>query len=237
MRREASCGAYWLGMDLGKKKSQIAIITEAGELVEKRMRTERGRLMQYFKGRAPSRILMEASTISEWVPRLLEELSHEVVIADPNYAPMYAQRCRRVKTDKRDTLAPCRSVSAGGVSAGASDLGGARHVRALLTVRDSLVRSRARLVTLTQAVLSRDGFRVPTGSSGCFGDRSRRWSCPSRCRSRSRRCSRRCRHVHTAPASQARHDEREEKGEGPRESSRPANDALTVTSVDASIPY
>src|SRR5712691_2880842 len=40
-------------------------------------------------------------------------------------------------------------------------------------------------------------------------------------------------HVHTAPASQARHDEREEKGEGPRESSRPANGALTVTSVDA----
>ena len=34
-----------------------------------------------------------------------------------------------------------------------------------------MVRSRARLVTLTQAVLSRDGFRVPTGSSGCFGDR------------------------------------------------------------------
>ena len=26
-------------MDLGKKESQIAIITEAGELVEKRMRT------------------------------------------------------------------------------------------------------------------------------------------------------------------------------------------------------
>lgn len=47
-------------MDLGKKESQIAIITEAGELVEKRMRTERERLMQYFKGRPPSRILMEA---------------------------------------------------------------------------------------------------------------------------------------------------------------------------------
>jgi hypothetical protein len=31
-------------MDLGKKESQIAIITEAGELVEKRMRTERERL-------------------------------------------------------------------------------------------------------------------------------------------------------------------------------------------------
>ncbi len=62
-----------VGMDLGKKESQIAIITEAGELIEKRMRTERERLIRYFKDRAVSKILLEASTISEWVARLLEE--------------------------------------------------------------------------------------------------------------------------------------------------------------------
>ena len=89
-----------VGMDLGKKESQIAIITGAGELVEKRIRTERARLTQYFRDRPPARILMEASTISEWVARLIEGLGHEVVVADPNYAPMYAQRSRRVKTDK-----------------------------------------------------------------------------------------------------------------------------------------
>jgi transposase len=48
---------------------------------------------------------MESSTISEWVAQLLEELGHEVIVADPNYAPMYAQRSRRVKTDKRDARA------------------------------------------------------------------------------------------------------------------------------------
>ena len=85
-----------VGMDLGKKESQIAIITEAGELVEKRMRTERERLRQYFKERPAAKILIEASTISEWVARLLEGLGHEVIVADPNYAPMYAQRSRRV---------------------------------------------------------------------------------------------------------------------------------------------
>jgi transposase len=37
--------------------------------------------------------------------RVLEELGHEVVVADPKYAPMYAQRSRRVKTDKRDARA------------------------------------------------------------------------------------------------------------------------------------
>ena len=98
-----------VGMDLGKRESQVAIITEAGELVEKRLRTERERLRRFFVGRPKSRILMESSTISEWVARLLEQLGHEVVVADPNYAPMYAQRSRRVKTDKRDAQAlACR---------------------------------------------------------------------------------------------------------------------------------
>jgi len=51
-------------------------------------------------------------------------------------------------------------------------------VRALLTVRDSVVRVRARFVTLAQAILSREGLRVSTGSSGCFGERVERLGLP-----------------------------------------------------------
>lgn len=134
-----------VGMDLGKKESQIAIITEAGELVEKRIRTERERLTQYFKDRPKAKILMEASTISEWVARLLEELGHEVVVADPNYAPMYAQRSRRVKTDKRDALALGEACKLGAYRAAHRTSDEQRHVRALLTGRDKLVRTRAGL--------------------------------------------------------------------------------------------
>ena len=64
-----------VGMDLGKKESQIAIITDAGELIEKRIRTERERLIEFFKERPQAKILMESSTISEWVAWLLEEPS------------------------------------------------------------------------------------------------------------------------------------------------------------------
>lgn len=157
-----------IGMDLGKKESQIAILTEAGELIEKRMRTERERLTPYFKDRPPAKILMESSTISEWVARLLEDLGHEVIVADPNYAPMYAQRSRRVKTDKRDALALAEACRLGAYRPAHRTSEEQRHVRAVLGVRDSLVRSRARFVTLAQAILSREGIRVPTGSSGCF---------------------------------------------------------------------
>ena len=167
-----------VGMDLGKKESQIAILTEAGELIEKRMRTERNRLVAYFKDRPKAKILIEASTITEWVARLLEELGHEVVVADPNYAPMYAQRSRRVKTDKRDAQALAEACKLGAYRPAHRTSDEQCHVRAFLTARDSLVRTRARLVTLAQAIVSREGFRVPTGSSGCFGERAERLEMP-----------------------------------------------------------
>lgn len=167
-----------VGMDLGKKESQIAILTEAGELIEKRMRTERQRLVEWFKDRPKARILIEASTISEWVARVLEGLGHEVIVADPNYAPMYAQRSRRVKTDRRDALALAEACKLGAYRLAHRTSDEQRHVRALLTVRDSVVRARARLVTLAQAILSREGLRVPTGSSGCFGERVERLGLP-----------------------------------------------------------
>ena len=154
-----------VGMDLGKKECQIAIITRAGELIEKRLRTLRERLWEYFADRPKAKILMESSTISEWVARLLEGLGHEVIVADPNHAPMYAQRSRRVKTDRRDALALAEACKLGAYRPAHRVSDEQRHVRGLVTAREALVRSRARLVTLVQALLSRDGIRVPSGSS------------------------------------------------------------------------
>jgi transposase len=95
-----------LGMDVHLKESQICILTEAGELIERRVRTEPGRFAAVLGERARARILIEASTDSEWVARGLEALGHEVIVADPNFAPMYATRTRKVKTDRGGTPGP-----------------------------------------------------------------------------------------------------------------------------------
>jgi len=57
--------------------------------------TSRERFAVVLGGRAPAKVLLEATTESEWVARHLESLGHEVIVADPNYAPMYANRSRR----------------------------------------------------------------------------------------------------------------------------------------------
>src|SRR5262249_60929659 len=65
-----------VGIDLGKRASQIAILTEDGELINRRIWTGRPRLVEMFGRRPKARILVEASTESEWVARCLEGLGH-----------------------------------------------------------------------------------------------------------------------------------------------------------------
>jgi hypothetical protein len=73
-----------IGIDVHKKDSQICILTEQGELLERRGRTESGWFAEVLGSRPRARILIESATESEWVARCLEALGHEVIVADPN---------------------------------------------------------------------------------------------------------------------------------------------------------
>ena len=72
-----------IGIDLDKRESQLCIITDDGERIERRIVTSRERFSAVLGERAPARILVEASTESEWVAQHLESLGHTVIIADP----------------------------------------------------------------------------------------------------------------------------------------------------------
>jgi transposase len=154
-----------IGFDLHKRESQLCILTEDGEIVERRIATTRERFTEVLGNHPPARILLEASTESEWVARCLEALGHEVIVADPNFAPMYATRSRRVKTDRRDarTLAEAAKLGAYRPAHRASDV--QRHVRAELAVREALVRTRTRYIALMKALVRRDGLRIAGGPS------------------------------------------------------------------------
>ena len=92
-------------IDLHKKESQIRIVMDSGEVVDRRIATTRDRFTAVFWGQPPMRVLVEAATESEWVAQHLETLGHDVIVADPNFMAMYGHRSRRVKTDRRDVAA------------------------------------------------------------------------------------------------------------------------------------
>ena len=152
-----------IGIDLHKRESQVCIITAEGELVERRIATTRERFTALLGSRPLARILLEAATESEWVAQHLESLGHEVIVADPNYAPMYASRRRGVKTDRRDARALAEACRLGAYRAIHRPSAAQRHVRAQLAVRDALVKTRTRYVNVVKALVRRDVLRVPPG--------------------------------------------------------------------------
>jgi len=157
-----------IGIDVHKNQSQICILTPGGELIEKRIRTERMRFEAVLGGRGVARVLVEASTESEWVARCLEALGHEVIVADPNYAPMYAQRTRRVKTDRRDARALAEACRLGAYRPAHRSSDESRHVRGRLAAREALVVTRTKFISLSRALVRREGLRIRSGSTGTF---------------------------------------------------------------------
>ena len=161
-----------IGIDVHKTESQICRLTEEGEILESRIQTRRERFHEVFGNRPAARILIEASTESEWVARCLEALGHEVIVADPNFAPMYATRSRRIKTDRRDAQALMDACRLGAYRQAHRPSDVQRRVKADLAVRDALVRTRVRYVALIRALLRQHGVRVRSGYPPTFGRRA-----------------------------------------------------------------
>jgi transposase len=155
-------------IDLHKKESQIRIVTESGQIIDQRIATTRERFTQVFWGRSRMRLLLEASTESEWVAQHLEELGHEVIVADPNYLPMYGHQSRRIKTDRRDVAALAEACHHDTYRRVHRRSARQHAVQCELNVRQALTQSRTRAISLARAITRGAGFRIRSGRSDTF---------------------------------------------------------------------
>jgi transposase len=148
-------------IDLHMRKSQIRIVDEAGAVLrDQQVATTRERLVQAFAGMGAVRIVLETGTESEWVAQTLEAAGHTVVVVDPNYAPMYGELRRRVKTDRRDVAALAEANRRGWYRAAYRTSAAQRATRQVLRTRRQLVQVRSGAVALVRALLKQDGYRL-----------------------------------------------------------------------------
>lgn len=153
-------------IDLHMRYSQIRILDETGAVVrDQRVVTSRERLTAVFEGQGPMRILLETGTESEWVAQALEEAGHAVVVADPNFAPMYGDVQRTVKTDRRDVAALAEANRRGWYRATHRVSAAQRAIRQVLRTRRLLVQQRSGTIALLRSLLRQAGYRMPTGLS------------------------------------------------------------------------
>ncbi len=158
-----------VGLDVGDEFTRICILDAEGAIVEEgRVATIHDSIRQRFAELPRSRIALEVGKHSPWIADLLEELGHEVFVANARKLRLIFQE--PVKDDRLDAarlaraarfdpqlLAPIRHRSLD-----------ARADREILRARDAIVRVRTGLINHLRCVVKSFGSRLPTCDADSF---------------------------------------------------------------------
>jgi transposase len=167
---DTSRSSLTVGIDLGDTYSQVCVLDADAEVIEEgRVRTTEAALRRRFAGLESCLTVMEVGTHSPWVSRLLEDLGHECLVANP--ASLH--RRGRKKNDQVDAeklarwgrsdpamLEPVQHASA--------DI---QADMALIHSRRSLVEARTKLVNRVRGLVKSVGGRLPACDARSFPDK------------------------------------------------------------------
>jgi transposase len=158
---------------VGDRFSHYCELDEAGVVVaEGRMQTTAIALSRHFSTCGRARVVLEVGTHSPWISRLLEELGHEVIVAN-------ARRVRLIyandsKSDQVDAEVLAR--------VGRMDIRLLHPIRhrgpevqtdlALLRSRECLVRARTQLINHVRGATKSVGARISSCSTPAFARRA-----------------------------------------------------------------
>jgi transposase len=164
-----------VGFDVGDRRIEVCVVSlDAGRvLAREKVATRREALEPWLAAAPRSRIVLETGTHAPWIARAAEAAGHEVIVADARTVELITKS--RKKTDRRDAELLARL--------GRSDQELLRPVhvrsqttqrqRALLRMRDALVRARAQQINCVRGVMKTDGRPLQSCGAEAFAGRVR----------------------------------------------------------------
>ena len=162
-------GRLTVGLDVGDTYTQTCVLDEAGEVIEEsRVATTPKAFRRRFATMPPARVVLEAGTHSHWASRLLGELGHEVIVANPRMLRfIYGSDS---KNDKADAayLARVGKLDPALLHPVVHRSEQCQADRALLRSRQALVRTRASLITHARGMVKIFGAKLPRCSTDAF---------------------------------------------------------------------
>lgn len=162
-------GQMAIGVDLGDKYSQVCVLDEAGAVVEEaRIATTQRAFERYFARREPSRVAIEAGTHSPWVSRLLGQLGHTCIVANPRKLRLIYENDSKNDRVDAEYLARLTRVDPKLLSPIHHRSAGAQVDLQALRARDALVRARTLLVNTVRGSVKPFGHRLPKCSAEAF---------------------------------------------------------------------
>ena len=166
----------WVGIDLHRRRSQIAIIDEHGELtLSRRIVNDRDTFRELLGDSHGTHVALEATYGWDWLAELLEEAGYDVHLAHPLRTQAIA--AARVKTDAADAKTLAQLLRTGLLPEAYI---APPDLRELLRHHATLTRMRTAVKNRVHALLARQG--ILQEHSDLFGkadaSSSRASSCP-----------------------------------------------------------
>ena len=163
-----------VGVDLGDRWSRYCVLDKQGQILEEDTVATTGRaLRKLFGDRPAARVVIEVGTHSPWVQRLLQELGHETITANPRYVRLiYGSRNKNDQLDA-ERLARLARVDTKLLHPIQHRGGTAQADRAVLRSRNALVECRTKLVNHARGIVKSIGGRLPSCSTSYFHKRVR----------------------------------------------------------------
>jgi transposase len=151
-----------VGMDLADRYSQVCVLDLKGEVSEEgRVRTTQDALRSRFGALAPCRVVIEVGTHSPWVSRLLTELGHDCVVANPRRVRLIADSQKKNDRIDAETLARLGRADPALLSPVQHRSEGVQADLTLVHSRRALVEVRTKLINRTRALVKTFGAHLP----------------------------------------------------------------------------
>jgi transposase len=153
-----------VGVDLDKHNSQIAVLTDDGEIVQQRLANE-ATLLEKFFAQLPRQtpVALEASGTWWWLVDLLEQLGHRPVLSNPKQTKAIA--AARLKNDRVDAERLALLLRGDLLPTVWIPPAALREARELVRHRIQLVWLRGVIRNRLQAMLARRNLQPTSGKS------------------------------------------------------------------------
>src|SRR5215212_11997058 len=162
------------GSDLGDKYSYLCLIdTQSGEVIEEgRLRTSPEAFRRRFCSERPMRIAIEAGTHSPWASRVLEELGHEVLVANSRKTRLIYANKRKTDEVDAENLARLARLDPKLLYPVAHRGEDSQAHMAIIRSRQALVDCRTQLVNHVRGAVKSFGARLPKCPARSFNKRA-----------------------------------------------------------------
>ena len=168
-----------IGIDVHSRASQICELDDKGDVIfNTSIDSKPAVFKRFFANREPCLIAMEATGSTPWIETLLRDLGHDVLVLGANEVKIIGASVKKTDANDAEVLARLLSLDRRFLNPVAPKSKEQRLIRANLSCRAALVKSRTQAINCVRGLLRLWGVKVPGTNADTFPERVAELSLP-----------------------------------------------------------